>query len=89
MMMTNYAADYKGFLEHIIVVADRFEINLSESAQRILKEEYPIFIKAMEAGGKTFSDIEEDAKNTWLFKENERFYRANGIERTWLDNTIE
>ena len=88
-MNTNYCGDYPSFLDHIVTVADRFEISLSSSAQRILKEEYPIFIKAMEAGGKTFSDIEEDAKQTFIYRDNERFYRNNGIERTWLHNTIE
>lgn len=87
-MNTNYTYNYPEFLEHAVIVADRFKVSLSEATQNILKEEYPIFIKVMEAGGKTFADIENDMKNTYIYQSHERFYKANGMNRSWLAPTI-
>lgn len=89
MVLNPYIADYEYFLEHVVIVADRFKTSLSQATQDILREEYPIFIKAMETGGKTFADIEADMKNTYIYHSHEKSYKARGIERTWLNNNIE
>jgi hypothetical protein len=78
---------YEDFLEHAVIVADRFKISISEAIQRIFYKtgEYEMFLASLEIGNKTMQDLEKDCQQTFIYKNHEEFYRANGESRDWLN----
>lgn len=79
---------YEDFLEHVIIVADRFHISFNEATKRILKDEYGYFVQVMEMGGKTMQDVFNDSKKTFIYKNHVKYFKANGIDRNWLTEKI-
>jgi hypothetical protein len=84
---TNYSASYDDFLEQAVIVADRHKVSISEAIQRIFfKEgEFEMFLATLELGNRTMQDIETDCQQTYIYKSHDKYYRANGIERDWLN----